>query len=55
MLKDAKVHPVFYISLLEPADPGTPIQQTFNFKTQEEDTFIVKKILIYEDQLYLVK
>ena len=25
LLKDAKVHPVFHISLLEPADPGTPI------------------------------
>ena len=55
LLKDAKVHPVFYISLLEPADPGTPIQQTFNFETQEEDTFVVEKILRHEDQLYLVK
>ena len=53
--KDAKVHPVFHISLLEPADPGTPIQQTFNFETQEEDTFVVEKILRHEDQLYLVK
>ena len=33
LLKDAKVYPVFYISLLEPADPGTLIQQTFNFET----------------------
>ena len=55
MLKDAKVYPVFYISLLEPADPGTLIQQTFNFETQEEDTFMVEKILRHEDQLYLVK
>ena len=55
MLKDAKVYPVFYISLLEPANPGTPIQQTFNFETQEENTFVVEKILRHEDQLYLVK
>ena len=53
--KDAKVHPVFHISLLEPADPGTPVQQTFNYETQEEDTFVVEKILKHEDQLYLVK
>ena len=33
LLKDARVHPVFYISLLELADPGTLIQQTFNFET----------------------
>ena len=55
MPKDAKVYPVFYISLLEPADPGTPIQQTFNFETQEEDTFVVKKILRKEGQKYLIK
>ena len=53
--KDAKVHPVFHISLLEPADPGTPIQQTFNFETQEKDTFVVKKILRQEGQKYLIK
>ena len=47
--KDAKVHPVFYISLLEPADPGTLVQQTFNYKTQEEDTFVVEKILKRKD------
>ena len=25
LLKDAKVHPVFYISLLKPTDPKTPL------------------------------
>ena len=25
LLKDARIYPVFYISLLEPADPGTLI------------------------------
>ena len=29
---DAKVHPVFHISLLEPADPSTPLQTTFHFE-----------------------
>ena len=55
LLKDAKVHPVFYISLLELADLGTPIQQTFNFETQEEDTFVVEKILRKEGQKYLIQ
>ena len=55
LLKDARVYPVFYISLLELADPGTPIQQTFNFETQEEDTFVVKKILRKKGQKYLIK
>ena len=29
---DAKVHLVFYISLLEPADSSTPLQTTFHFE-----------------------
>jgi len=31
LLLDAKVHPVFHISLLELADPETPLQETFHF------------------------
>ena len=52
---DARVHPVFHISLLEPADPSTPLQETFHFKNQEKDMFEVERILDYQDQLYLVK
>jgi hypothetical protein len=44
LLKDAKVHPVFHISLLEPADPRTPIQQEFHYQVEEDNEFKVKKI-----------
>jgi hypothetical protein len=54
--KDAKIHPVFHISLLEPADAETPVQTQFHFETQEEDTFEVEKILDDKDgQHFLVK
>jgi len=53
--KDAKIHPVFHISLLEPADPETPCQETFYFEEEEEDEFEVEKILEQKGQNYLVK
>ena len=53
--QDAKVHPVFHISLLEPADPSTPIQETFHYESQEENEFEVEKILEQQGQRYLVK
>jgi predicted DNA-binding protein (MmcQ/YjbR family) len=53
--QDTKLHPVFHVSLLEPADPNTPIQETFHFKTQEEDEFKVKEILEQDSQSYLIK
>jgi len=53
--KDAKVHPVFYISLLEPANPETPLQETFYFEIKEENVFKVEKILRQRGQKYLVK
>jgi len=43
--KDAKVFLVFHISLLESADPNTPIQGTFHYHSQEENRFEVKRIL----------
>ena len=52
--QDAKVHPVFHISLLEPADPGTPIQETFHYESQEENEFEVEKILGQQGQKYLI-
>jgi transposase InsO family protein len=42
---DARIHPRFHISLLEPADPETPLQRTFRYKTEEEKEFEVEKIL----------
>jgi hypothetical protein len=56
---DAKVHPQFHISLLEPADPKTPLQKTFHFKTEEENEFEVERIITHQvvnnSQEYLVK
>ena len=35
--KDAKIYPVFYILLLEPADPRTPIQKDFHYQADSQD------------------
>ena len=53
--KDAKVHPVFHVSLLESADPSTPIQETFHYEVQEENEFVVEEILGKRGQKYLIK
>jgi hypothetical protein len=53
--KDARIHPVFHISLLEPADPSTPLQTTFDFEPQEEEVFEVEKLLERKGQRYLVR
>jgi transposase InsO family protein len=52
---DAKIHPVFHIKYLEPADPETPLQTTFYYETEEEDEFEVEKILAKRGTEYLVK
>jgi hypothetical protein len=49
LLLDIKIHPRFYISLLEPADSKTLLQQTFRYKTEEEKEFEVEQILDYRD------
>jgi hypothetical protein len=53
--KDVKVFLVFHISLLKPADPSTPIQETFHYKSQKKNRFKVEEILEKNDQQYLVK
>ena len=53
--EDAKIHPVFHVSLLEPADPETPLQTTFHFALEEEDQYEVERILDKRDNTYLVK
>ncbi len=53
--KNAKVFLVFYISLLELADPSTFIQETFHYHPQKENRFKVEKILEKKGQRYLVK
>jgi hypothetical protein len=43
--KDAKIHSVFHVSLLEPADPRTPIQKDFHYQVEEETEWEVEKII----------
>jgi hypothetical protein len=43
--KDAKIHPCFHVKLLEPADPDTPLQETFHYVQEEENEYEVEKIL----------
>jgi hypothetical protein len=58
---DAKIHPRFYISKLEPANPTTLLQRTFRYKAEEENKYKVKRILDYNNieqiklRQYLVK
>jgi hypothetical protein len=44
---DAKIHPRFYINLLELADKDTLLQRTWRYKTEEDNEFKVEKILDY--------
>jgi transposase InsO family protein len=57
--KDAKIHPVFHISLLEPADAQTPVQKDFHYQPDGEDEWEVEKIIRQRRnkgrQEYLVK
>jgi transposase InsO family protein len=46
---DAKIHPRFHVSLLEPADKDTPLQRTFRYETEEEKEFEVEQILDHRD------
>jgi hypothetical protein len=61
LLLDTKIYPRFYISLLEPANLETPLQQRFRYKTKEDNVFKVEHIIAYkgiglsEVKHYLVK
>ena len=52
---DTQIHPVFHISLLEPADSKTPVQITLHNFKEYKNKYKVKKILQQKDQKYLVK
>ena len=52
---DTRIHPVFHISLLEPADSETPVQTTLHNFEGYEDEYEVEKILQRKGQKYLVK
>jgi len=45
---------VFHVSLLEPADSKTPIQEDWKYKAETEE-YKVKKILEQKGQNYLIK
>jgi hypothetical protein len=47
LLLDAKIHPRFYVSLLELASSKTLLQRTFCYKTKEDNIFKVKRIIAY--------
>ena len=53
--RDARVHPNFHISMIEPADQSTPLQETFHYQPEEEQEFKAEQILKRKDQRYLVK
>jgi hypothetical protein len=57
--KDAKIHPRFHISLLEPADLVTLLQRTFSYEADQDNEFEVEKILdhrgIQRSREYLIK
>ena len=44
LLKNLRIHSIFYTNLLKSADPSTFIQKEFYYKNSEEE-YIVKKIL----------
>ena len=52
---NARVHPVFHVSLLEPADSETPLQETFHFEPEEDQEHEVEEILDKKGQQYLIK
>ena len=43
--RNAKIHPRFHVNLLEPADPETPLQTTWQHEVEEENEFEVEEIL----------
>ena len=52
--KDTRIHPIFHINLLEPADLSTLIQKEFHYENSKKE-YTVKKILERKDQSYLIK
>ena len=52
---DAKIFPMFNISLLEPASPDTPLATTFRYHAKEENEYEIEKILRRNGQRYFIR
>ena len=52
--KNIRIHPIFHINLLKPADLSTFIQKEFHFENSEKE-YTVKRILKKKGQKYLIK
>ena len=52
--KNTRIHSIFHINLLKPADSSTFIQEKFHYENSEEE-YTVKKILERKGQSYLIK
>ena len=52
--KNTRIHSIFHINLLKPADFNTFIQKEFHYENSEEE-YTVKKILERKGQNYLIK
>jgi hypothetical protein len=50
-----KIHPVFNVSVLEPADPSTPLQDTLDFDEEGEPVYEVEDLLWEDNQHILIK
>ena len=52
---DIKIHSIFHVSLLKPADAKTSIQNTFHFLYENENEYEIEKILARNGQKYFIK
>ena len=53
--KNTKIHLVFNVFLLHPANLNTPLQSTFQYEPKEKNKFEVKRILNKNTSQYLIK
>ena len=54
LLKNIRIHSIFYINMLESVNSNTFIQKEFYYENSKEQ-YIVKRILKKKDQSYLIK
>ena len=54
LLENIRIHSIFYINMLESADPNISIQKESHYENSEKK-YTVKRILKKKDQNYLIK